>query len=438
MATLRGTAVSFETEDSQSNSHSFVRWFNPDLSVNGSDQQLGNPGETCSNLDAKLLSSGTDLVEAVYTHFDPATGQFDIRLESLTPTGINSSPISLSGTGTNANFADIADLGDGTFIVVWQDSQGIAVKHILFNGITLGFTHIADAEAAGGFLPKVTALKDGTFLVAWTAGSGTEADGSPNEDIFIRHFGFTPQSDGSTTITSLGSLIHLTEPGDQGLFQLSMTTLADGRALLAYASETGDSTNVNNLVYRIIDPRDPLLNGTAGNDVITATPNDSTINGLGGDDKLIGRGGNDILNGGDGNDTLDGGLGNDTLDGGAGINTASFNHFPHPVTVNLAKGTATGQGNDVLRNIQNVIGSDLNDTIIGNAANKLSMVSPRRSRSTLVKGRRRDRAMIPSRTSRPSSDPASATRSSTAPAITSSTAVRVSTRCGSTGLPPQQ
>jgi Ca2+-binding RTX toxin-like protein len=369
VATLHGTAASFETEDAQFNTHSFIRWFNPDMSVNGTDQELGNPGETGSNVDAKLLSSGTDLVEAVFTHFNPATGQSDIRLESLTPFGINSSPISLSGAGTNANFADIADLGDGTFIVVWQDSQGVIAKHILFNGITLATARISEAD--GGFLPKVTALKDGTFMIAWTAGSGTESDGSPNEDIFARRFGFLSEPDGSSIIASIGSLIHLTEPGDQGLFQMSMTTLADGRVLLAYASETGDATNVNNLVYRILDPRDPLINGTAGNDVITATPNDSTINGLGGDDTLIGQGGNDVLNGGDGNDTLDGGLGNDTLDGGAGVNTASFNHFPTPVTVNLAKGTATGQGNDVLRNIQNVIGSNFNDTIIGNAVDNV-------------------------------------------------------------------
>ena len=245
------------------------------------------------------------------------------------------------------------------------------MKHILFNGITLQTNHIPDS--AGAFLPKVTALKDGTFLVAWTAGSGVEADGSPNEDIFVRRLGFIPESPGSSTqiMATIGSLIHLTEPGDQGLFQMSMTTLADGRVLLAYTSETGDATNVNNLVYRILDPRDPLINGTAGNDVITATPNDSTINGLGGDDKLIGQGSNDVLNGGDGNDTLDGGLGNDTLDGGAGVNTASFDHFPTPVTVNLAKGTATGQGNDIMRDIQKVIGSNFNDTIVGNAADNV-------------------------------------------------------------------
>src|SRR3954447_16062192 len=40
VATFHGAAASFEVDDAQSNTHSFVRWFNPDQSVNGSDQQL--------------------------------------------------------------------------------------------------------------------------------------------------------------------------------------------------------------------------------------------------------------------------------------------------------------------------------------------------------------------------------------------------------------
>jgi len=44
--------------------------------------------------------------------------------------------------------------------------------------------------SAGGFLPKLTALNDGGFMIAWTAGSGTESDHSPNEDIFMRQFKF--------------------------------------------------------------------------------------------------------------------------------------------------------------------------------------------------------------------------------------------------------
>ena len=41
------------------------------------------------------------------------------------------------------------------------------------------------------------------------------------------------------------------------------------------------------------------------------------------------------------------------------------------MTVNLVNGTATGQGSDTLRNIENVVGSNLNDTITGNAVNNV-------------------------------------------------------------------
>lgn len=92
VATFQGTAVSFESDDAQSNTHTLVRWFNPDQSVNGSDQQLGNPGETGSNLNAKLLSSGTDLVYAVFTHFNPATGDRDVRFQDLNPKGLTTTP----------------------------------------------------------------------------------------------------------------------------------------------------------------------------------------------------------------------------------------------------------------------------------------------------------------------------------------------------------
>jgi hypothetical protein len=259
--TFQGIAVSYEQLDGNGRFHTFLRWYGPDGTPSPTDQQLGNPGEPGSQLNAKLLASGTDLVYAVYAHVDPATGDSDVRLQDLTPNGINGNAIGVSGAGNHANFPDIAKFADGTFIIVWQDNQGVVVKHMLFNGIVLEAARISDAT--GAFLPKVAALKDGSFILAWTASSGTEADGSPNEDIFLRRFVIVPQSPGSSTniIASIGSRVHLVEPGDQGLFQMSMTTLADGRVVLAYASETGDATNLNNLVYRIIDPPNPTLIG---------------------------------------------------------------------------------------------------------------------------------------------------------------------------------
>ncbi|WP_205910292.1 calcium-binding protein, partial [Rhizobium sp. FKY42] len=64
-----------------------------------------------------------------------------------------------------------------------------------------------------------------------------------------------------------------------------------------------------------------------------------------------------------------GSSGNETFDGGAGNDTISFAGAPQAVSVNLASGTASGAdiGQDVIRNIENVIGGNGDDTIAGDA-----------------------------------------------------------------------
>ena len=68
----------------------------------------------------------------------------------------------------------------------------------------------------------------------------------------------------------IGNRVHFNKPGDQGLFDLSIGTLADGRVIVAYGSETGDATNVTTLNYQMVDPREPDIFGTAGNDDVVA------------------------------------------------------------------------------------------------------------------------------------------------------------------------
>ena len=96
-----------------------------------------------------------------------------------------------------------------------------------------------------------------------------------------------------------------------------------------------------------------------------------SLNGVAGNDTLIGAAGNDTMNGGAGNDTLIGGAGNDTLNGGAfGSDTASYADATAGVTVSLAISTAqntVGAGTDTLINFENLIGSNLNDTLTGNS-----------------------------------------------------------------------
>ena len=119
-------------------------------------------------------------------------------------------------------------------------------------------------------------------------------------------------------------------------------------------------------------PATPVtLTGTGGSDSLVGGNQDDAISGLGGDDRLIGHGGNDSIAGGPGDDTLDGGSGNDVLDGGSGNNTASYQSAASAVMVSLAlQGAAQhtqGAGDDILSNIQNLIGSNFNDDLSGNA-----------------------------------------------------------------------
>jgi Ca2+-binding RTX toxin-like protein len=79
-----------------------------------------------------------------------------------------------------------------------------------------------------------------------------------------------------------------------------------------------------------------------------------------------------------GNDTLDGGVDNDTLDGGEGFDFADYSSATGGVTVDLLtqqdSGAASGAaGNDILVNIEGIIGSNFNDTLEGENGNNASM-----------------------------------------------------------------
>ncbi|MCX8530184.1 MAG: calcium-binding protein [Rhodoluna sp.] len=119
--------------------------------------------------------------------------------------------------------------------------------------------------------------------------------------------------------------------------------------------------------------KNDVLKGTAGNDVICGLGGNDVITGLGGNDVIDGGAGNDSIDGGIGNDTLVGGVGNDKVVGGAGENTFSLLGSVSAINLSLLTNKATGQGTDTLSGIQDVIGSNYNDTITGsNAVNVIS------------------------------------------------------------------
>lgn len=117
---------------------------------------------------------------------------------------------------------------------------------------------------------------------------------------------------------------------------------------------------------------DNTLIGGAGGDI---------LRGEDGDDILMGGDGDDALQGGKGNDTLIGGAGADLLHGGEGIDTAMYigdkgvfaqlwNSDGKPISTNLA--TRGGEAFlDCLIEMENLVGTLFNDTLIGNDQSNL-------------------------------------------------------------------
>ena len=113
------------------------------------------------------------------------------------------------------------------------------------------------------------------------------------------------------------------------------------------------------------------LSGGPGRDVLWGNNGNDRLVGGPGYDALYGEAGDDRLIGGRGYDTLFGGLGDDRLVGGNDGRYGDWAFFDKGrgglpgVVVDLAAGTATGQGSDRLSGIENVLGSRRDDVISG-------------------------------------------------------------------------
>ena len=109
------------------------------------------------------------------------------------------------------------------------------------------------------------------------------------------------------------------------------------------------------------------LTGNALNNGLTGNDSKNTLDGGIGNDKLDGGAGPDKLIGGTGNDALIGGSGNDTFLGGEGVDLADYAAAGLDVNIDLTAGKATGDGTDLILDIENIITGEGNDTLSGSA-----------------------------------------------------------------------
>uniref|UniRef100_UPI003CD0C765 calcium-binding protein n=1 Tax=Lentibacter algarum TaxID=576131 RepID=UPI003CD0C765 len=107
--------------------------------------------------------------------------------------------------------------------------------------------------------------------------------------------------------------------------------------------------------------------GEDGNDHLSGGSGDDNLKGGTGNDILNGGAGDDVIDGGAGRDWLYGGAGDDVIDGGTEFDRIDFRESASSVTVDFQTGIAVGTaiGSDKISNIERVIGSDFDDTLIG-------------------------------------------------------------------------
>lgn len=111
--------------------------------------------------------------------------------------------------------------------------------------------------------------------------------------------------------------------------------------------------------------------GEAEGDVLTGIEN---LTGSVFADTLVGDANNNVLDGGDGNDVLIGGVGGDTLIGALGTDTASYATALTSIVADLGMGIglAGDSAGDAFVSIENLTGSTLSDTLLGDSgANRL-------------------------------------------------------------------
>lgn len=173
-------------------------------------------------------------------------------------------------TSQNQQESSVTALGDGKFVVVWEDNSSsggdtssLAVRGQIFNadGSTSGSEFLVNTTTANfQGLPSVSALANGAFVAVWHDGS---ASGDDTSGIAIRAQIFS--SDGSTSgsefVANTTTSSHQSNPVVCGL--------ADGRFVIGWKDESGTSPDVRAQIFN--------ADGTkAGSEfLVNTTTNDS-------------------------------------------------------------------------------------------------------------------------------------------------------------------
>lgn len=298
-----------------------------------------------------------------------ANGGFVVTWYDESRTGADSSGGAIRGQMFNANGSkngseflvnttttgdqggpSVSAMVDGSFLVAWTDASLTAnvsteVRAQLFdaNGSPSGAEFLVNTTIVGGqSAPSITTLKDGRFAVAWIDESttGEDTSGYAVRAQVLNH-------DGSKAGPEF--LVNTTTSGFQ--VQPRITTLADGRFAVTWRDDSQSADDPSAAVRaQIFDPRS---SGVSLQSFATAL-----------DDQWVGTPYEDYM---------PAGLGRDLLDGRGGSDTAGYSEKVASVSVvldgaNWVDVNVGGLAEDRIRNIENLIGGSGDDFFFGDAS----------------------------------------------------------------------
>ena len=222
------------------------------------------------------------------------------------------------------------------------------------------------AEPATSEIEFDVDLGAGTDVIRVTGGSGAERLG------FVGSGGVKLNGDGDSDVTLAGTEMRFAYLGGGD----DVVTATAGTPRLDLSGQGGDDR----------------LTGGSGNDLLAGGADDDTLIGNAGDDSLYGDAGHDVAKGGDDEDYAEGGPGNDTFDGGAGSDSftaeagadgadringgpglgdgVSYSARTTRVVLDPdgnADDGASGEGDRLGADLEDLYGGSGNDAITGNA-----------------------------------------------------------------------
>jgi Ca2+-binding RTX toxin-like protein len=249
---------------------------------------------------------------------------------------------------------------EGTVIVVALEDFSVGTN---FNGDWVyGIDSLRGELSAGTWTVKVTDTFSGDVGVLNSA--------------YLNVFGTAPTVNDVFHITGEFLAMKAFEPArgtitdtDGGIDWLDFAAVA-GNIILSL--NAGTTFSVNGVTWGALGATTIIENATGGDggDSISGSGGVNTLYGMRGSDFLNGAGGNDFLYGGAGDDSINGGLDNDRIDGGAGSDTVDYSAAGSALYIDIRVATQAntgGLGTDVITTIENIIGGNFADVLIGNA-----------------------------------------------------------------------